>query len=455
LTSFEAALCYLKRGWSVVPLHISEGGICSCGGRDCDRAGKHPRIEWSAFQRRLPKETEVRAWFSRWPDANVGIVTGSVSDLVVQDIDGEEAAAYARQHGLPPTPVVRTGRGEHRYYRHPGREVRNFAGRVPGLDLRGDGGYVVAPPSLHPSGARYEWLLGPDDADLSEVPEWLLAMTTGPGETPKDEPDWIDRAWAGFSEGQRNEMAARLAGHYLRTGLPERETLHILGSWNERNRPPLPEKELAQVVRSISRRESEGGGRNFTIERVQKIQADHPIYIVRVFGCDVQVAGEALASFTRFQQAVLQAVDRMPTMRSPAKHWAAYLNDVLSNRLELLETPEEASESAIVWARTLRYLASRASDEPAALADGRGVYSNETVVYFSGTSLKAHLDSVGVSVKANALWNLVRINGGRSLYKHIRDEEGRRRTVRCWTLPKQVVFTGSPEEGADGDVEII
>ncbi|HLI78147.1 MAG TPA: bifunctional DNA primase/polymerase, partial [Acidobacteriaceae bacterium] len=350
----------------------------------------------------------------------------------------------------------RTGRGEHRYYRHPGREVRNFAGRVQGLDLRGDGGYVVAPPSLHPSGRRYEWALSPQDAPPSEMPAWLLEMATGPGEAPKDEPDWIDRAWQGFSEGQRNEAAARLAGHYLRLGMSERETLHILEGWNRANRPPLEAKELSSVVRSISRREREGGGRNFEIERVQKIQTDRPIYIARVFGCDVQIPGEALSSFSRFQQVVLQATDRMPTMRSPSKSWPHYLNDVLTSRLELLDTPEEASESAVVWSRVIRYLTGRASEEESALADGRGVYSNETHIYFVGPALKAHLDSVGVSIRAPQLWSLIRDHGGGSQFKHVRDESGQRRTVRCWTLPKSEVFPAvPPSEEASGDEDVL
>lgn len=443
-----SALQLEKAGQSVIPVHMAEGKVCSCGRPDCDRAGKHPRVAWEPYQQRRASPGEIEAWWRQWPNANVGIVTGRISDLVVLDIDSEQGREYARGRHLPQTPVASTGRGWHYYYRHPGFEVRNFAKRVPGIDLRGDGGYVLAPPSLHPSGRHYEWLIPPEQSDLAPMPEWLLELCQGPAEAPtaKEGPDWIEQAWQGVVEGGRNEVAARLAGHYLRQGMSEREVLLLLGGWNDRNRPPLPERELAAVVHSITRREREGGGRNFEIERIQKFVADHPVYRIRIFGCDVDIPGDAIYSFSRVKQLVVQAADRVPRLKR-SSDWESYLHALLSSRLELLETPPEASESVVLWGRIARYLRQTASEDAESLADGRGVYSNDAHIYFHGPSVKAHLESVGQPIKAMAFWQLVREHGGRQADQQVRLPDGARRHVRCWSVPKvEVDITPDVEE---------
>ena len=112
----------------------------------------------------------IEQLFDRQPDANIGIATGALNGLVVLDIDpdhgGEQSLrALLEQYGpLSPTLCVATGGGgRHLYFRHPGGTVRNSAGRLgAGLDIRGDGGYVVAPPSIHESGHRYRWISGVD-----------------------------------------------------------------------------------------------------------------------------------------------------------------------------------------------------------------------------------------------------------------------------------------------------
>jgi RNA polymerase sigma factor (sigma-70 family) len=161
-----AALGYALADWRVLPLHgVSEAGTCTCGwepsGSDVDHpTGKHPHIkEWrTAASNHI--ET-VTAWFARWPDANVGLVTGDAFDVI--DIDGEVGIASMKQAlgpdelaALRATFHVRTGRAEagwHYYVAPTG--LRNGAGLLPGVDLRAAGGYVVAPPSLHASGRTY------------------------------------------------------------------------------------------------------------------------------------------------------------------------------------------------------------------------------------------------------------------------------------------------------------
>jgi len=163
-----AALAGLKRGWSVVPV--------------MPRA-KRPIIRWEVFQHRKASEEEARGWFRRWPDANLSLVTGALSGVVVLDVDprhgGDDSLARleAANGALPQTvESVTGGGGRHIYFAHPGRETRNRAGIEPGLDLRGDGGTIVLPPSIHPSGNPYRWRAGhaPGEVALALFPPWLV-----------------------------------------------------------------------------------------------------------------------------------------------------------------------------------------------------------------------------------------------------------------------------------------
>jgi hypothetical protein len=172
----RAALSYAERGWSVIP---------------AEPRGKRPVVAWQEFQRRIATADEIADWFGRWPDANVAVVTGALSGVVVLDIDPRHGgtASLSRleiAHGpLPQTLEALTGGGgRHLYFRHPGGLVRNRVGLAPGVDVRGDGGCVVAPPSVHPSGKRYAWVAshGPEDSPPARAPDWLLRqLGDGPG----------------------------------------------------------------------------------------------------------------------------------------------------------------------------------------------------------------------------------------------------------------------------------
>lgn len=178
-TPLDAALAYAALGWPVFPVHAWVDGKCTCG-KECEKPAKHPQTR-NGFKDATTDERRIRAWWSRRPSANVGVSTGAASGLAVLDIDpdhgGDESlAALLAEHGdLPETLVARTGGGgRHLYFRHPGegKRVRNSTGDLaPGLDVRGDGGYVVAPPSIHASGGSYEWTKKQAPAAL---PGWLL-----------------------------------------------------------------------------------------------------------------------------------------------------------------------------------------------------------------------------------------------------------------------------------------
>lgn len=239
---------YLALGWSVIPL-----------GRD-----KRPLIRWEPYQQRRPTPEELVEWRRRFPGANIGIVTGAVSGLVVLDEDGPEAQEALRGRALPPTPTVRTGKGYHRYFAHPGRPVGNAVRLVVGLDVRADGGYVMAPPSLHPSGRRYEWVdgLSPWDVPLAPLPGWVLELLDSRAPQQRDTPqghppEWWRRLVAdGAVEGTRNNTIAALAGHLLRRHVDPYVVLELCRAWNlVRCRPVLPDREVVKTVDSIAGRE--------------------------------------------------------------------------------------------------------------------------------------------------------------------------------------------------------
>jgi putative DNA primase/helicase len=164
-TTLEFALRYAELGWFVFPLwpiHRDASGLatCGCGNSKCLSVGKHPRIKWKAGATCDPET--VRAFWTRWPEAGIGIATGAVSGIIVLDIDGPKGLEALRRleaelGPLPRGPTVKTARGWHRYFKSVPDEFTRCSA-VDGLDVRGDGGYVVAPPSSHASGHTYRWV---------------------------------------------------------------------------------------------------------------------------------------------------------------------------------------------------------------------------------------------------------------------------------------------------------
>lgn len=247
LSILDAALRYLSLGWSVIPLRPRQ---------------KQPLVRWQSYQQTRPSIEQVKEWFSDHPDANVGIVTGALSGLVVVDVDpahGGEDSLVELERGrqaLPHTVEALTGGGgRHIYLRHPGGTVPNKVGLAPGIDVRGDGGMVVAPPSVHPSGGHYEWAPArhPDDVQLAAMPVWFLRLNSAqaPGGHPLRH--WRTLVREGVAEGERNTKLASLVGHLLWHGVDRDVVLELILAWNrDRCRPPLPDEEVAGVVDSIN-----------------------------------------------------------------------------------------------------------------------------------------------------------------------------------------------------------
>jgi hypothetical protein len=160
----QAALEYAAMGYAVFPLHNPlPDSKCSCRNPYCKSVGKHPRTRSGVLSATTNTET-IRKWWSQWPDANIAIATGKKSGIIVIDVDadrgGEETLRLLEEQNdkLPPTSTVITGRGRHLYFTYPEHQtVRNSHDKLgPGIDVKSDNAYVVAPPSRHPNGRVYQ-----------------------------------------------------------------------------------------------------------------------------------------------------------------------------------------------------------------------------------------------------------------------------------------------------------
>ncbi|MGI9570420.1 MAG: bifunctional DNA primase/polymerase [Desulfobulbia bacterium] len=248
-STLEAALAYLAKGWSVIP---------------AAKRGKRPIVRWRAYQDGLPTKEQVRKWFRRWPKANLSVVTGAVSGIVVLDVDpnhgGKESLEILEErHGTLPKTVesLTGGDGRHLYFSYPGHEVRNRAGMAPGLDLRGDGGVIIVPPSIHPSGNPYIWKPGhgPEEIELAPLPIWLIEPRFGlDGQVGKPLTYWRKLVKEGINKGQRNTALASFTGHLLWHGVDPDVVMELMLAWNRvRCNPPLDDKEVILTVQSIQK----------------------------------------------------------------------------------------------------------------------------------------------------------------------------------------------------------
>lgn len=183
-SSLGAALRYAAHGWPVLPVAGMAAAACTCGS-ECDSPAKHPLTRHGVHDASTDP-ARIRRWWRRWPAANIGVATGAASGVAVVDVDpgsgGRRSldAVRAAGYDLPPTRVAFSGGGGfHLFYRLPaGGRVANTVGRLPGvaiplpgIDLRGDGGYIVVAPSSHLSGRRYRW--SGVASELVLLPRWL------------------------------------------------------------------------------------------------------------------------------------------------------------------------------------------------------------------------------------------------------------------------------------------
>ena len=234
----RAAQYYLRLGLTPIPCQVRD---------------KRPLVYWKRYQTGQPTEAQIRSWWTTTPAANLALVLGHGTFALDLDGAGAETLLEAAGVTLPGNaPRVRTGNGQHVYFASRGAvanrtRLLSTNGRKPQVDVRGDGGYVLSPPSVHPSGARYLWTVRLE-MPLPPAPEALLHLvqaqscpTAGHGE-------------GRIASGERNHTLASLAGSMRRRGMSENAILAALLVENaERCQPPLAEAEVRSIVRSIAR----------------------------------------------------------------------------------------------------------------------------------------------------------------------------------------------------------
>jgi hypothetical protein len=244
---------YAARGIVVFPVHTMRDGSCSCGIQGCHSPAKHPRTE-RGFKDATNDLNQIAAWWEQWPDANIGMPTAGFLVLDVDPRNGgdESLAALVAEHGpLPETAEQATGGGgRHIIFRHPGRRLPKTL--APGIDLKGEGGYIVVAPSIHASGKRYQWHGGRANGLLhpANPPGWLLerieGARNGAGAQDTVDPD----KWP---PGERNNRLTSIAGTMRRRGVSkEAITAALLEENQHRCDPPLPEGEVRSIAESVA-----------------------------------------------------------------------------------------------------------------------------------------------------------------------------------------------------------
>lgn len=240
-TPYQAALEYINLGLAVFPLKYRDKTPLTPNG--CKDATRDAAI--------------IKGWWQRWPNANVGIATGSISGgLFVIDLDIDDQKGingyhtlrdWEREHGeFPDTWSSITGRGGTHLFFRTNKKVQNRGGILEGIDVRGEGGYIVAPPSVHQNGNAYEWEYAPDEFELAEASDLVLKFleTKKTTHTEFKAPDIIQ-------DGKRNDTLYRLACSLQAKNLSDEAIKAALEIENEtRCKPPLDDEELEKILKS-------------------------------------------------------------------------------------------------------------------------------------------------------------------------------------------------------------
>lgn len=278
-----AALDYAKRGLPVFPIHSpTSDGQCDCGNPKCQGNGraKHPRTA-NGHLDATTDAVQIREWWDQWPNANIGMPTGERSGVFVLDIDVDpgdpkkgkppvdgyaELKRLLNECGsLPKTPKTRTGRGgEQRFYRYPDTPVKNSTSKIGhGLDIRGEGGYVILPPSRNLYG-DYSWLRDPDARPFAKAPQWFLDLVRKESKANGSKPS-TTTADDSIPDGSRNDTLHKLACSLRGRGLKEEAIFTAVQCANlELSKPePLPEDEVRKLVQSALKHPSGSSGGQF------------------------------------------------------------------------------------------------------------------------------------------------------------------------------------------------
>ena len=258
--TLKAALWYSRKGWPLLPIWGCQNDQCECGNNKCSTPAKHPRIA-GGIKNASTDQALIQTWWKKWPNSNIGVCTGKYSGFFALDVDpisGGDESLYeliAKYGKLPDTVETLTGNGgRHIFFEYPGYSIKGTVGFRPGLDIRGDGNYIVAPPSLHISGHRYEFEISsrPNEVAIASAPDWLLDLMQEESKKhvhSHDEGNPVEI----IPEGKRDTTLTSIAGKFRRQGMEYAEILTALSALNQnRCQPPLVESQVEKITKSVS-----------------------------------------------------------------------------------------------------------------------------------------------------------------------------------------------------------
>lgn len=252
-SNLDSAIQYAKSGWHVLP---------------CRPKMKTPLTN-DGFKSATIDLEQIKTWWQRYPDANIAVRTGRVSNLLVLDIDCKPGLSAldalidleTEFEKVPTTIHQITGGGGYQFFFSSLDDLPSRIGIRPNVDIKCSQGYVIVPPSIHPTGNKYEFeaFHTPDLVSLAPLPAWLRTLVlnskTKDNNSQKSNSDWRDLTKQGARQGLRNASVASLVGHLLRKGIDPIVACELVQAWNSRNTPPLPEHEILQTIDSIARLE--------------------------------------------------------------------------------------------------------------------------------------------------------------------------------------------------------
>lgn len=259
----EAALYYRSLNWSVFPL-VPRIKI------------PHKDFEVTPWREKLADENQIKQWWAKWPESNIGVVTGKLSNLFVVDLDkykpeySEETATQYFPDSIV-TPTDRSARGgEHLYYRYPSdSEPTIHSDALPGVDYRGEGGYVMAPPSVF-EGKAASWIIKPDEVPFADAPAKFLTLikeasykkdkyllyTREDGKQQLKDVNNVNIRYLFSHEGRRDQDIFHVANMLFKGGADVEEIRNILNILAQCCEPPFPEREVASKIESVLKRAS-------------------------------------------------------------------------------------------------------------------------------------------------------------------------------------------------------
>ena len=229
-TLMDWALTYYDAGLNILPLVPRD---------------KFPMIKWGKYEKERARREDVISWWTKQPEANIGIITGEINNLVVVDVDkeqGKKSLEILYNKEMPLTVVTKSIRGKHYYFKNTDKWGSHI-GIYPDIDIRGEGGLIVAPPSIHPTGKEYKWINPILETEIAEMPTELVEAFK---EKIRSKPNIFEGK---IKQGERNKALTSISGTLRNIGLdPEHIRATLLAINQIRMQEPLPEKEVSKIT---------------------------------------------------------------------------------------------------------------------------------------------------------------------------------------------------------------